>query len=70
MLYRGFFTFKLYEHQIIEVWRKNNIISDDTKACRIKPKTSKRDVGNEIFKYCPNLQEYMKDFEFNEKSDI
>jgi len=45
-------------------------MSDNTKACRIKPKTLKRDVGNEIFKYCSNSQEYMKDLEFNEKSDI
>jgi len=45
-------------------------MSDNTIACRIKPKTLKRDVGNEMFKYCPNFQEYTKDFEFNEKSDI
>jgi len=70
MLNRVLLAFKLYEHQIIEVWRKNYVISDDTKACRIKPKNLKRNVGNEIFKYSQNLQEYMKDFEFNEKSHI
>jgi hypothetical protein len=45
-------------------------MSDNTKACRIKPKNLKRHVGNEVFKYCPNSQEYMKGLEFNEKSDL
>jgi hypothetical protein len=45
-------------------------MSENTKACKIKPKTLKRDVGNKIFKYCPKSQEYMKSLDFNKKSDV
>jgi hypothetical protein len=49
---------------------KNGVMFDNTKACRIKPKTLKKDVSNEIFQYCSKSQEYMNGLEFNEKSDI
>jgi len=50
--------------------KKIGVMSDNTKACRIKPKNLKREVGNEIFKYCPKSQEYVKDLEFSETLHI